>query len=267
MNAAYYISQNAEGSKAFGRGGYSDIGRNEKMEYGLFAVFGIILIGIGSFIFTHPETMWNLSLSRRWYVKGGEPTELYYTNQKIGAVLEIIIGVALIICSISMSVTEIRGYVVNIDGQELKIPCLYSDIEALGYQIDSAEEIKTLKATNKNIKNSATYMVKNAEGKEFKVTFENRGTVDKVVTECELIAISVEVEKGPKLILPNGVKSGMSESEIKSIMGKGTPRGVGASAAEYRTKVNFNSYKVNIVYNGDFMSRKAKSIRVEDALY
>lgn len=244
-----------------------DIGRNDKMAYGLIAFWGIVLIGIGIFRHIYPDAMWNLSLSRRWYVKGGEPTEFYYTNQKIGAVLEIIIGVALIICSISMSVTEIRGYVVNIDGQELKIPCLYSDIEALGYQIDSAEEIKTLKATNKNIKNSATYMVKNAEGKEFKVTFENRGTVDKVVTECELIAISVEVEKGPKIILPNGVKSGMSESEIKSIMGKGTPRGVGASAAEYRTKVNFNSYKVNIVYNGDFMNRKAKSIRIEDALY
>lgn len=233
----------------------------------LWILCGIALVVFGCYIFKHPDTMWNLSLSRRWYLKGGEPTELYYTNQKIGAVVDIIIGIAIILASIGMSVTEIRGYVVRIDGEELKIPCTYADMETLGYEIDPAEEIEVLRATDKNLKNGFTYVVKNPEGKEITIRFENRDAVDKPATECEIIAITVKSETGPQINLPNDIKLGMSREDVESVMGRGTRKGVGGSATEYRETVNFDSYKINIVYDGDFMSKKVTSIRVEDVIY
>lgn len=235
--------------------------------YGLSILIGIVLIGIGIYTFKHPDFRWKISLSRRWYLKGGEPTDLYYENQRMGAVAYIFIGVIMILLSINMSVTKARGYVIEIDGNELRMPCTYSDMEALGYQIDPEEEIETLRATSKNLKNSSTYTVKNAEGKEIIVTFENRGEEDRKATECELIAIRVHEENGPKIKLPNGVKNGMSEEDAKSIMGKGTPRGVGGSAAEYNMKVNFDTYKINLVFDGDFRNKRVVSIRVEDVIY
>lgn len=238
-----------------------------KEAYVLLIFSGIVLILLGICICKFPDTMWNLSLARRWYLKGGEPTDLYYANQRMKAVIYIILGVVLIILSISMSVTGAKGYVVEIDGNKLKIPCTYSDIEALGYRIDTSEEIETLRATSKNIKNSSTYTVKNEEGKEFKITFENRGDEDRPATECELITIMVYTENGPTLKLPKGAKTGMTENEVKSIMGRGTPKGVGGSAAEYNETVNFNSYKINIAFDGDFMNKKVEWIRVEDVIY
>ncbi len=235
--------------------------------WGLFIFLGIVLVGLGIFVYKNPDIFWKYSLSRRWFLKGGEPTEFYYSTQKIGAVFYVLFGIVMIIGSISMSVTEAKGYVVEIDGSELKIPCVYSDVEALGYHIDASETIDTLRATNKNLKNSVSYVVKNAEGKEITIMFENRGSADKVATDCELVAITVRDENGPKIKLPNGVKSGMSERDIESIMGKGTPKGIAGSAAEFRTSVNFDSYKVNVVYDGNFMNKKAISIRVEDVIY
>ena len=238
-----------------------------KEIYGLFIMIGIIMIVGGFFLYKHPDIMWKLSLARRWYLKDGEPTELYYSSRRLGAVFYIIFGIVMIILSISMSVTEARGYVLEIDGEELKIPCTYADMEALGYQIDPAEEIRTLRATGSNNKESSTYIVRNAEGKEIKITIENRGDEDRIATECELIAIYVSKENGPRIELPNGVRIGMTESEIKSIMGKGTPRGVASSAAEYMETVSFDTYKINVVYEGSFMSGKIISIRVEDLIY
>ena len=233
--------------------------------YGLLILAGIVLILIGVYTLKHLDFMWNISWERRWFVKGGEPTEHYYTHQRLSAVTQIIIGALMIIMSISMIGTQIKGYVVKIDWKELKMPCTYSDIEALGYHIDSSEEIKVIHATTKNIKNYATYTVKNAEGKEFVVTFENRGETDKLATECELIAIKVEAETGPHLELPNGVKLGMDRDDVKDIMGKGSPRGL--AAEEYRQKVNFDSYEINIVYTDEFIDRRVESIRVEDSMY
>lgn len=235
--------------------------------HGLLIVAGIILIGVGIFTIKFPDAMWELSVARRLYLKGGEPTELYYSNQRIRAVIQILFGAALIIAAISMTATSIKGYVVEIDGNEFRMPGTYADLEALGYQIDPAEEIKVLKATTKNIKNGATYIVKNTKGQEISLRFENRGTTDKPATECELIAITVESENGPKIKLPNGLKLGMSSKEVESIMGKGTPKGVGGSAREYTVRVNFDNYKINVVYGGNFMSKKVVSIRVEDVFY
>lgn len=235
--------------------------------YGLFIIIGIVMIGLGIVIHKYPDFMWEFSFDRRWYVKGGEPTEHYYTVQRIRAVTNIIIGVIMILVCISMIVTDTKGYVVELDGKELKIPCTYSDMEELGYYIDSSEEIKTISATTKNIKNYTTYIVSNTEGKEIKVTFENRDETDKLATECDLVAIYVTTEKGPKIALPNGINSKMSRNDVKEKMGKGTTRGVGGSASEYRVSVNFNTYKINIVYEGGFMNEKIESIRVEDSLY
>lgn len=235
--------------------------------YGLSMVLGIVLIIWGIYIFKHPEFIWNISMTRRWYLKGGEPTDLYYSNQKISGVLYAVFGAVLILLGISMTANQAKGYVVEIDGAKLKVPGTYTDIEALGYHIDAGEEIKILQATEKAIKNSATYVVKNAEGKEITLTFENRGDADRPATECELIALYVCEENGPKIKLPNGVKSGMSEKDVEAIWGRGTPKGIGGSAAEYKAKVNFNSYRINIVYDGNLMNRKVASIRVTDGIY
>ncbi len=238
-----------------------------KELYGVLIVFGIVLIGYGVVVFKHPDILWKLSLERRWYLKGGEPTELYYSTRRMGAVGCMLLGVFMIILSISMIVTGAKGYVVEIDGSRLKLPCVYSDVEALGYHIDPSEKIETLRATNKNRKNYTTYVVKSAEGKEFIITLENRGNEDRIATECELIAIRVQDENGPRIKLPNGVKMGMHESDVKSIMGRGTPKGLAGSAAEYNVKVNFDTYKVNLVYDGDYINKKVTSIRVEDVIY
>lgn len=235
--------------------------------YGLFIIIGMVLIGLGIVIHKYPDFMWEFSFERRWYVKGGEPTEHYYTVQRLRSVTNIIIGVLMIIVCISMIATDVKGYVVELDGKELKIPCTYSEIEELGYHIDSTEEIKTIRATTKNIKNYATYIVTNTEGKEIKVTFENRDETDKLASECDLVAVYVTTKNGPKITLPNGVNSKMSRNDVKEKMGRGTARGVGGSASEYRVSVNFNTYKVNIVYEGGFMNEKISSIRVEDSLY
>ena len=86
-------------------------------------------------------------------------------------------------------------------------------------------------------------------------------------TECELIAINVQSENGPKIVLPNKVEIGMSEKDVKSIMGHGTPRGIAGSAAEYKSTINFDTYKINIVYTGTYKNKQVISIRVEDVFY
>lgn len=234
---------------------------------GLLIVLGAVLIVLGIYLFKHPDFLWNISPSRRWFLKGGEPTELYYSTQKINSIVYIFLGITMIILSISMFATEKKGYVVEIDDEPLKIPCYYSDIYTLGYRIDPEEEIKILRTTTKNLKDYCTYIVKNDKGKEIKITFENRGDTDLPATECELIAINVQSENGPKIVLPNKVEIGMSEKDVKSIMGHGTPRGIAGSAAEYKSTINFDTYKINIVYTGTYKNKQVTSIRVEDVFY
>ncbi len=50
--------------------------------YGLLIFIGIVLIGLGIVIHKYPDFMWELSFERRWFVKGGELTEHYYTVQR-----------------------------------------------------------------------------------------------------------------------------------------------------------------------------------------
>lgn len=90
--------------------------------YGLFIIIGMVLIGLGIVIHKYPDFMWEFSFERHWYVKGGEPTEHYYTVQRLRSVTNIIIGVLMIIVCISMIATDVKGYVVELDGKELKIP-------------------------------------------------------------------------------------------------------------------------------------------------
>ncbi len=234
--------------------------------FGLFVLIGIVLVGYGILLYKHPDLEWNISLARHWYLKGGELTDTYYTHQRISAVISVIAGVLMIIIGISMIGTQIRGYVVEIDGDELRIPGTYAEIQALGYNVDSSEEIRILKATDNNNKKSATYIVNNADGKEIEITFENRGQTDKPATECELVAIYVKAENGPRMKLPNGVRIGMGRDDVRGIMGKGTTSG-GLSSEWYRESVNFDSYKIYIVYTDGFVNRKVESIRIEDTIY
>lgn len=232
----------------------------------LLIFVGLVLIGYGILLFKKPDIEWQLSLARRWFLKGGEPTESYFAMQRIQAVIDVVVGALLILAGISTFFTAVKGYVVEIDGNALKIPCAYSDIVELGYQIDPNEDVKTLTATDKVKKNGVTYTVKNAEGKTMELRFENRGTTDKKATECQLIAIKVD-ETGPAFKLPNGVHVGMSETEAKKIMGNGTPKGVGGSASEHTMNVNFDSYRINLIYSEDLFNRTIIAIRVTDSIY
>jgi len=68
--------------------------------YGVLIFWGIVLIGVGIFTYKHPDILWKMSLSRRWYLKGGEPTELYYSSRRMGAVFYIIFGIIIIVVGI-----------------------------------------------------------------------------------------------------------------------------------------------------------------------
>ena len=60
---------------------------------------------------------------------------------------------------------------------------------------------------------------------------------------------------------------GMSETEAKKIMGNGTPKGVGGSASEHTMNVNFDSYRINLIYSEDLFNRTIIAIRVTDSIY
>ena len=205
----------------------------------LLILCGIGFIGYGIFLKKNPDFAWEYSWEKRRYVEDdAPPTARYYEYQKASIIFSILIGTFLIFFTSLFMLMSIEKYVVEINGEELKIPCSYSDIQELGFIIDTDKEIRTLGAWD-----STTYTVVNAVGEEIQITFENNRDTEKLATDCKVTAIHVDAENGPDIELPNGVHFGMRESQVEDIMGRA---GINEN---YEENIGFKTYEISVGYN------------------
>lgn len=205
----------------------------------LLIILGICFIVSGIFAYKNPDFAWEHSRKRIWYVEGGKPSEIYYEHQKLSSMFSVLIGILLIFFTSLFMLLSIEKYVVEINGNELKLPCSYSDIEALGFTIDSDKEICILGA-----KDATTYKAVNAAGEEIEIMFDNNGDAEKLATDCKVTAIYVNAESGPDIKLPNGVEFGMRESQVEAIMGD-----VSGFNENYEETVGFKTYEISVGYH------------------
>ncbi len=250
-------------------------------QYGfnvMLFVLGLICVAAGILALRFPDLEWKLSLSRMMYVKDGKPTPFYYAVQRAGAVLGIFFGGILIIVSIGMLFTGIRGYVLKVDGNKLKIPCTYEDVQELGFLLDEGKEERTLGSSAGSGRVQATYTVRNAEGKEMEITFENRAEEELVVTECTVVGISSNAATGPVIVLPEGIEMGMTEKEARPRMGKiiqnyppvnivgfEKPEHEPDSGTLFMQEINLNRYEIYLGYSKGYgEQKKIIEIRVND---
>lgn len=205
----------------------------------LLILCGIGFIGYGIFLKKNPDFAWEYSLEKRRYVEDdAPPTARYYEYQKASVIFSILIGTFLIFFTSLFMLMSIEKYVVEINGNELKLPCSYSDIEELGFTIVSDKEIRTLEKYD-----SVSYTAINAVGEELKITFENNGDTEKLATDCKITAIYVTAKDGPDIELPNGVHFGMRESQVEDIMGH---TGINEN---YEEIIGFKTYEISVGFN------------------
>lgn len=205
----------------------------------LLILCGIGFISYGVFIKKNPDFVWEHSWERRQYVEDGTPpTARYYEHQKFSIAFCIAIGTLLVFFTSLFMLMSIEKYVVKINGNELKIPCSYSNIQELGFTIDSDKEITTLKKYD-----SVSYTAINAAGEEIKITFENNRDTEKLATDCKVTAIFVNAEKGPDIELPNGVAFGMRESQVEDIIG---PADI---SKKYEEAIGFKIYEISVGFD------------------
>ena len=250
-------------------------------QYGfnlMLCVLGVVCIASGIVALKFPDLEWKLNLTRAFFVKGGEPSEFYYTMQRAGAVLGIFFGAILMIVSLSLMASGIRGYVVKVDGEKLKIPCTYEEVQALGYWIDPSVTVKVLGAYNGSVKNQVAYTVKNAAGKEMEITFENREAEELPATECTVVGIASNAATGPAIVLPEGIEMGMTEQEAGprmgtverdypsvNIVGFEKPENMPDSGVLYVKEINLNRYEIYLGYSAGYgEKKKIMEIRVND---
>ncbi len=205
----------------------------------LLILFGIGFIGYGIFIKKNPDFVWEHSWEKRRYVDDdAPPTERYYEYQKASVALCIAIGALMVFFTSLFMLLSIEKYVVEINGEELKLPCSYSDIQELGFTIDSDKEIRTLEKYY-----SVSYTAINTAGEEIKITFENLANTEKLATDCIITAIYATAKDGPNIELPNGVAFGMRESQVEDIMGH-----TGISE-NYEEIIGFKTYEISVGFN------------------
>lgn len=217
-------------------------------------VIGIVVILLGVLTLKFPDWEWKLSISRMLYLRNGEPTQLYYTMQKLGAVFSIIMGIIFIICGIGRGLSEAGitgesdekiGFVVYIDNQEIRLPCDYEDIAAIGFTPCKGEEMGYLDSNDRE-----HIEVENSKGKIMKIYIINRTGQRLPAEECEVYGLKAEyktqtyefifddaddlvtgnyqssvgytdVNDGPSIELENGFSNNLSGDEAEKILGKG----------------------------------------------
>lgn len=221
--------------------------------YGMMIFLGIVLIAIGFIILKFPDFEWKLSISRRLFLRGGEPTELYYSCQRISAIVYIIFGFLLVIWSITSSIDYSKGYELKIDNQDISLPCSYSDIEAIGFKLSPDEKTKTIGGPNdKN--ETHTFDVKNDAGKQFKISLKNESDESKPVTECTVVGICVYTEEGPVVELHNGVRNTMKQAQIEEKMGNSYQVMPSGTSKKYKYNKNFKYFDIIIAYGNNSAS-------------
>ncbi len=213
-------------------------------------VVGILTLVFGIFEYNHPELAWELSLSRRLFVHGGEPTNYYYETQRKGAIVLILIGGGVSIAALIIGVMANIGYSVHVDEFVLKLPCTYSEIEEMGYEIEPDATTRTVSASNNFSNYHISYTARNAEGKEIKIYFENRTNEEQRVLDCEVVGIEAEFEDGPILRLPNGIEIGMSETEAKQIRNNSSHFYM-QNGLEFKETLGFERYNITIYFEDD----------------
>lgn len=205
----------------------------------LLILCGIGFIAHGIFLKKNPDFAWEHSWEKRRYVEDdAPPTARYYEYQKASIAFSIAIGSLLIFFTSLFMLMSIGKYVVEINGEGLKIPCYYSDIQELGFTIDSDKEIRTLEKYY-----AVSYTAINTAGEEIKITFENLTNAEKLATDCIITAIYVTAEDGPNIELPNGVHFGMRESQVEDIMGR---TGINEN---YEEIIGFKTYEISVGFN------------------
>lgn len=205
----------------------------------LLILSGIGFIAHGIFLKKNPDFAWEHSWEKRRYVEDdAPPTKRYYEYQKGSIAFSVAIGCLLIFFTTLFLLMNIEKYVVEINGEELKLPCSYSDVQKLGFSIESDQEIRTVEKWD-----SRTYVVVNDAGEEMKITFENDSDTEKTATACKITEIYVDAEDGPDIRLPNGVTFGMRESQVEDIMG------YAGMNENYEENIGFKTYEISVGYN------------------
>lgn len=140
------------------------------------------------------ERSWGRSRERRLNPDLERPSSDYVRNRKIGgAILFIMAGVCVFFAIIQFSVSFTSGAPLSIEGSEMKFPCTYSDIQAMGYELVEGQEIVEIQGTDNSFnRKGETYNVVNDKGQEFQIRFENNTPESKLATDCYVYEMTFE---------------------------------------------------------------------------
>lgn len=219
--------------------------------YILVVLLGIFLCTIG--IYSYKKSTAVLKVLDGCKGETEEETEeveadrLYNDDKKLLSLAGIVFGIVIVLAGIvGMFNNETEKYIVLLDGNELQIPCSYSDIVDLGYDIDSEDDMYSLSPGEKD-----WVVVTNSKGQEIELIFRNDNSSDRKAPDCTVIGISVEVEGRADFQLTNGVKIGMTYDEVTDIMGVGSSQ---YWSEVYTEQVESSQYKISIGYENPVIS-------------
>lgn len=159
-----------------------------------FILNALIYAGCGVAAIKLIDRSWRTSRERKMNPDLEGPSGSYIKNRKFGgAILFTLAGICMLFAIIELSVSSTKGTPLSIEGEEMKFPCTYSDIQAMGYELVAGQEIVEIKGTNNSlVRSGQTYKVVNDSGKEFEIRFENNTPETKLATECYIYEMTFE---------------------------------------------------------------------------
>lgn len=120
------------------------------------------------------------------------------------------------------SSTDWKTLELSLDGRILTFPVLCTDLEAVGYKID------TDKASRMEVLEAGYYttgiLMENKEGVKIYVRFKNFGEKDKRLKDCEVYGLSFHYDDyedaNPEVLLCSGISFQSTVDEVKEAMGE-----------------------------------------------
>lgn len=111
-----------------------------------------------------------------------------------GGISALVVGALFLVLGTVLLITSIIGPKdINIDGMDISFPCTYLDIQAMGFDIEEGQEIEELKGTTSAYnRHGKTYTVVDANGRKFKIRFENDEEETRLATSCKIYEMSFE---------------------------------------------------------------------------
>ena len=174
----------------------------------------------------------------------------YLNDKSFFAQAAIFFGGIFVIAGACMLISQTgqvdKKYTVLLDGNEVQIPCSYSDIEKLGYVLESDERVNFISPDDVD-----WIDVKNQKGQEIELIVQNQKQSDRGVRECTVIGITVAEENCPDFQLTNGVEIGMTYDEVCDIMGVASSQ---YTSYYYTEQVGSDTYKIGISYEKPVIS-------------